>query len=70
VVSASRVGRTGPGVLSLMLMVSSIVATDMAQIAFDSLKGKIDFDFAGQAVSVEQSCQNILEIVSTPSQRI
>jgi hypothetical protein len=53
-----------------MLMVSSIVATDMAQIAFDSLKGKIDFDFAGQAVSVEQSCQNILEIVSTPSQRI
>ncbi|KAJ4398041.1 hypothetical protein N0V91_010506 [Didymella pomorum] len=47
-----------------------IVATDMAQIAFDSLKGKIDFDFAGQAVSVEQSCQNILEIVSAPLQRI
>lgn len=51
-----------------MLTFSSIVATDMAQIAFDSLKaqgGDIDFDFAAQAVSVEQSCRDILQVVST-----
>ncbi|KAF3034349.1 hypothetical protein E8E11_001734 [Didymella keratinophila] len=41
-----------------------IVTTDVAQIAFNSVKDKIDFDFAGQAVSVEQSCQDVLKIVS------
>lgn len=46
-----------------MLILSSIVATDMAQIAFESLKGVVDFDFEAQAVSVEQSCQDILRIV-------
>ncbi|KAF3032464.1 hypothetical protein E8E12_002698 [Didymella heteroderae] len=40
-----------------------IVATDMAQIAFESLKGVVEFDFEAQAVSVEQSCQDILRIV-------
>jgi hypothetical protein len=46
-----------------MLILSSIVATDMARIAFEGLKGVVDFDFEGQAVSVEQSCQDILGIV-------
>lgn len=44
------------------LIVSSIVATDMAQIAFESLKGIVDFDFEAQAMSVEQSCRDILRI--------
>lgn len=42
---------------------SRIVATDMTQIAFESLKGVVDIDFEAQAMSVEQSCQDILRIV-------
>jgi hypothetical protein len=49
-----------------MLTFSSIVATDEARIAFDSAKaqGDIDFDLTTQAVSIEQSCQDILRVVS------
>lgn len=49
------------GVQTLILY--SIVATDMTRIAFEGLKGVVDFDFEGQTVPVEQSCQDILRIV-------
>lgn len=49
-------------------MSSSVAAKEMTRMASDSLEDQIDFDCAAQAVSIGQSCQNVLKIVSTPFQ--
>lgn len=49
--------------LCSMLTCSSMVATEMAKLAFESLKPK-GIDLAPLAVSVEQSCQDILRVAS------